>query len=370
MASNGTASDRAAALKDFDESKIGVKGLSDSGITSIPSIFLHPPLALSDLHSSSPTDATIPVIDLSHAPSQTHRPTIVQQIKEATKTWGFFQVINHGVHVSVLDQTIAAIKAFHDQPQHIKANYYKREEGQGFMYASNNDLYRSDAASWHDSVQAWMTPEAPKVEDLPEICGGEMLAWDSHAKGVADTVMELLSEGLGLEREKFKELTFSESRAMVGHCYPYCPQPDLTMGITPHTDPGTITVLLQNQVAGLQVKHGPHWVPVNPLPGALIINAGDMLQIISNGEYTSVQHRVLANSEKESRISIVMFFNVGKWRGSDGPDGYYGPLPELLSPEKPPLYRDFTVKEFLDNFYSKGIDTKSLPQKLEIQPQN
>ncbi|KAI9090609.1 hypothetical protein K1719_028462 [Acacia pycnantha] len=333
MASNGTASDRAAALKDFDESKIGVKGLSDSGITSIPSIFLHPPLALSDLHSSSPTDATIPVIDLSHAPSQTHRPTIVQQIKEATKTWGFFQVINHGVHVSVLDQTIAAIKAFHDQPQHIKANYYKREEGQGFMYASNNDLYRSDAASWHDSVQAWMTPEAPKVEDLPEICGGEMLAWDSHAKGVADT-------------------------------------PDLTMGITPHTDPGTITVLLQNQVAGLQVKHGPHWVPVNPLPGALIINAGDMLQIISNGEYTSVQHRVLANSEKESRISIVMFFNVGKWRGSDGPDGYYGPLPELLSPEKPPLYRDFTVKEFLDNFYSKGIDTKSLPQKLEIQPQN
>ncbi|XP_054779945.1 1-aminocyclopropane-1-carboxylate oxidase homolog 4-like [Prosopis cineraria] len=368
MASHGNGYDRAAAVKDFDDSKIGVKGLSDSGITSIPSIFLHPPQTLSDLRSCSPTDAAIPVIDLSDVSSQARRsPKLVQQIREAAKTWGFFQVINHGVDVSVLDETIAAIKAFHDQPQHVKAKYYKREEGRGVMFASNNDLYRTDAASWHDSLQAWMTPEAPKAEDLPEICGREMLAWDSHAKGVAETVMELLGEGLGLDRGKFKELTFSESRAIVGHIYPYCPQPDLTMGITPHTDPGIITVLLQNQVAGLQVKHGHHWVPVNPLPGALIINVGDMLQIISNGEYTSVQHRVLANAEKSSRISIVMFLNLSKWRGSDGPDGYYGPLPELVSPEKPPLYRDFTAKEFIDNFYGNGIDTKSLPQKLEIQ---
>lgn len=88
------------------------------------------------------------------------------------------------------------------------------------MYASNNDLYRSEAASWHDYIQAWMKPGPPKAEEMPEICGREMLAWDVHVKGVGDMVLELLSEGLGLERGRFKELTFSEARVMAGSYSP------------------------------------------------------------------------------------------------------------------------------------------------------
>ena len=91
--------------------------------------------------------------------------------------------------------------------------------------------------------------------------------------------MELLSEGLGLEPGKFKELTFSDTRLFVGVCYPHCPQPDLTMGLASHTDPTVLTVLLQNHVPGLQVRHGDEWVDVKPVPGGLIINAGDFLQV-------------------------------------------------------------------------------------------
>uniref|UniRef100_A0A2N9IPT6 Fe2OG dioxygenase domain-containing protein n=1 Tax=Fagus sylvatica TaxID=28930 RepID=A0A2N9IPT6_FAGSY len=205
--------DRMKEVKEFDESKMGVKGLSDSGITSIPRIFLQPPETLSDLQSSS-TCTNIPVINLSNINSNDHRLKIVEQVKEATKTWGFFQV---------------------------KAKFYKREEIGGVMYASKNDLYRANAAAWHDSLQAWMGPEAfkAKEEDIPEICRKEVVAWDKRGTEV-----------------------------VVGHCYPYCPQPDLTVGITPHTDPGVITVLLQNHVAGLQVKHGDEWVNVKPVPGA------------------------------------------------------------------------------------------------------
>ncbi|XP_050243630.1 1-aminocyclopropane-1-carboxylate oxidase homolog 1-like isoform X4 [Quercus robur] len=359
--------DRMKELKEFDESKMGVKGLSDSGITSIPRFFVHPPETLSDFKKSSSTCTNIPIIDLSgiiNSKDNDHRLKIVEQVKEAAKTWGFFQVINHGVPISVLEETIHAIRAFHDQPHEVKAKFYKREnELGGVMYTSNNDLYRAKSAAWHDSLQAWMGPEPLKVADLPEICRNEVVAWDKSATEVAETVMELLCEGLGLEAGKFKELTFLDARVLVGHCYPYCPQPDLTVGITSHTDPGVITVLLQNHVPGLQVKHGDEWVNVKPVPGGLIINAGDFLQIISNGEYKSVQHRVLANSYKEARISIVIFFNFSKWKG----DGYYGPLPELLSPEKPAIYRNFTSQEFFENFYGKGIDTKSLIEKIKIQ---
>ena len=86
------------------------------------------------------------------------------------------------------------------------------------------------------------------------------------------------------------------------------------------------------------------------------------LQIVSNGEYRSVQHRVLANSNNDPRISIVMFFNLAKWKGS----GYYGPLPELLTPQNPAIYRDFTMQEFNQNFYSKGLDSKSLIDKIKL----
>ncbi|GLT62698.1 hypothetical protein SLA2020_353150 [Shorea laevis] len=120
------------------------------------------------------------------------------------------------------------------------------------MYSSNNDLYREKAASWHDLLTAWMGPSPLEVEELPQICRNEVIAWDANARKVAETVMELLSEGLGLEAAKFKELTFSEARVFVGHCYLYCPQPDLTMGITSHTDPRVVTMLLQNQIPDLQ----------------------------------------------------------------------------------------------------------------------
>ncbi|XP_059427824.1 1-aminocyclopropane-1-carboxylate oxidase homolog 1-like isoform X2 [Corylus avellana] len=263
-------------MKEFDESKIGVKGLSDSGVTSIPRFFVHPPETLSDLKSSS-TCASIPVIDFSGVNSATHRRKIVEQVKEAATTWGFFQVINHGAPVPKLEETINAIKAFHEQPHEVKSKYYKRDEGQGMMYTSNNDLYRANAVAWHDSLQAWTAPTPQKAEDILEVCRKEMVAWDKRAIEVAETVMELLSQGLGLEAGKLKELKCSDSRAFVGHCYPYCPQSDLTVGITSHTDPSVVTVLLQNHVPRLQVKHGDEWVNVNPVPGGLIINVGDFL---------------------------------------------------------------------------------------------
>lgn len=355
--------DRMKEVKKFDNSKMGVKGLSDSGITTIPKFFVHRPETLSDLRKPSLTGVGIPVIDLSNVNTETGRVKVVGEIREAAKTWGFFQLVNHCVPVPVLDDTIAAIKAFHDRPLEEKAKYYVREEGRGVMYASNFDLHRSTAACWHDSLNVWMAPDPAAAEEIPAVCRRAVAEWDIHAKKVAEDVMELLCEGVGLKGGKLKELGCCDTRAIVGHCYPPCPQPDLTVGIKSHTDPGVLTVLLQNQVGGLQVKHGEDWVDVKPIHGGLIINIGDLLQIISNGEYNSVQHRVLANGSKEDRISIVEFFNVDKYDES----ARYGPLPELVSrPEKPCIYRNFTMKEFTENFYSKGLDSKSFVEKLKL----
>ncbi|XP_030956539.1 1-aminocyclopropane-1-carboxylate oxidase homolog 4-like isoform X1 [Quercus lobata] len=354
--------DRVKEVKQFDESKIGVKGLVDSGITTIPRFFVHPPDVLSQLKPGSKTrpDLVIPTIDLSGVDSHHNRSLIVDQIRQACSSFGFFQIINHGVPLGVLDRTIESIKGFHEEPTEIKARFYTRGPGTGVSYISNVDLYNSKAASWRDSLYLRMGPKMADHDQIPEICRNEVIEWDREIKRLGEVLSGLMCEGLGVETSRLKEMTCLEGRTMAGHYYPKCPQPDLTVGTVYHTDADVLTVLQQDNVGGLQVKYGEDWVDVKPVPGALIINVGDLLQIISNEVYRSAEHRVLANSSHEPRVSVAVFFNVGNR------DDLCGPLPELISSEKPALYRQFTVTDFMTRFYKTEVDGKSLSNYYKL----
>jgi len=106
-----------------------------------------------------------------------------------------------------------------------------------------------------------------------------VIEWDKEVKQLGERLLALLCQGLGLHADKLKEMSCSEGRVMVGHYYPYCPEPEKTVGIACHTDPGLLTVLLQDQVGGLQVKLDGKWVNVKSVHGALVINIGDLLQV-------------------------------------------------------------------------------------------
>ncbi|KAK9990242.1 hypothetical protein SO802_025227 [Lithocarpus litseifolius] len=82
-------------------------------------------------------------------------------------------------------------------------------------------------------------------------------------------------------------------------------------------------------------------------------------EIISNDNYVSVEHRVLAKASKEPRISAVAFFNLNN-------NANFEPLPELLSSDKPAIYRKSTVTEYLENYYSKGLGSRSFLKKINI----
>ncbi|KAI4357565.1 hypothetical protein L6164_001504 [Bauhinia variegata] len=346
--------DRAKAVKEFDESKIGVKGLIDSGIKELPPFFVHPPEILSDLKTRSKLQTEIPTVDLSEIESPDRRPAVVEQIRRAASTVGFFQIINHGIAQEVLDRTIASMKAFHEQPTEIKARVYRREAFTGVSFISNVDLYKSNAASWRDTLQIRLGPTLADEHEIPEICRKATIEWDRHIVRLGELLMGLLSEGLGLSTETLKEMTCYEGRVMVGHYYPFCPQPDMTVGLTSHADPGVLTVVLQDHIGGLQVRSSDGWIDVKPVPGALVINIGDLLQIISNEKYKSVDHRVLANASGEPRVSVAVFYNPG------ARENVFGPLPELTSAEKPARYRSFKYNEFITRFFSKQLDGKSL----------
>ncbi|PON81785.1 Oxoglutarate/iron-dependent dioxygenase [Trema orientale] len=359
MATNEDNYDRAKELKQFDDSKTGVKGLLDSGLSSIPRLFVHPPQTLAGLKpssSSSPPPISIPTINLS-APDSDRRSTIAAEISRAARELGFFQIVNHGISPEALDRTIAAVKAFHEQPPEVRSRFYRREMGTGVSYLSNVDLYQSKAASWRDTLQVRLGPTRPAPEQVPEICRDAVAQWDREVVRLGEVLMDLVGEGLGLGAGRLTELSCLDGRTMVGH---YCPQPDLTVGLGSHADPGVLTVLLQDHMGGLQIKYGEVWVDVKPVPGALVINIGDLLQIMSNDEYKSVDHRVLANSNREPRVSIAVFFNPSTR------DKVFGPLPEMVSPEKPAVYRQFTYSEFMQRFFTKELDGKSLRNYFKL----
>lgn len=89
----------------------------------------------------------------------------------------------------------------------------------------------------------------------------------------------LLSEALNLEPSRLVDMDCANGLTFVAHYYPACPQPELTIGASKHTDDSFLTVVLQDQIGGLQAFLEDQWVDIAPVPGALVINVGDLLQV-------------------------------------------------------------------------------------------
>ncbi|CAI0559061.1 unnamed protein product, partial [Linum tenue] len=106
-----------------------------------------------------------------------------------------------------------------------------------------------------------------------------LIEYSKQVKRLSKTILELLSEALGLEPNRLNQLGCGAGQLLLGHYYPACPEPEVTIGVTDHTDASFITILLQDQIGGLQVLHRNKWVDVQPRKGALVVNLGDLLQV-------------------------------------------------------------------------------------------
>ncbi|XP_062104522.1 1-aminocyclopropane-1-carboxylate oxidase homolog 1-like [Humulus lupulus] len=346
--------DRASEVKAFDETKAGVKGLVDAGITHIPRFFYK------SICDDSPvlrdSQFSIPVIDLGGLDGDSlERREIVDRVREASENGGFFHIVNHSIPESVMEKMKDGVGRFFEQETEVKKGFYSRDFTKPLFYNTNNSLYTSKSADWRDTLTYRMAPDPPNLEDLPLVCRDILVEYSKQVMKVGIFLFELISEALGLNPNHLYDMDCAEGQLLLCNYYPPCPQPELTMGATKHADADFFTVLFQDDIGGLQVLNDNKWIDVSAQPGALVVNIGDLLQLITNDRFKSVDHRVLA-SHAGLRISIASFFcNVIPT------SKLYGPIKELLSKNNPSKYRETTVKNYISHFRTKGLDgTKPL----------
>ncbi|KAG5554411.1 hypothetical protein RHGRI_012065 [Rhododendron griersonianum] len=135
--------DRKSELKAFDDTKTGVKGLLDAGVTKILHIFIHDKSQLNEISTSSfvASRFSVPIIDFEGIDEGSAQCAgIIKKVRDACEKFGFFQVMNHGIAKYIIDDMIDGVRRFHEQDTEVKKGFYTRDLTRKIGYLSNFDL--------------------------------------------------------------------------------------------------------------------------------------------------------------------------------------------------------------------------------------
>ncbi|CAL4922169.1 unnamed protein product [Urochloa decumbens] len=351
----------------WPEPVVRVQAVSETCGDTIPDRYVKPP---PDRPSPPPAAAAsgggsggpnIPVVDLSMPDAD----ATSQAVAAACREWGFFQAVNHGVRPELLRGARAAWRGFFRQPAEVRERYANSPatyEG----YGSRLGTAKGGPLDWGDYYFLHVLPASLKSHDkwpsLPASLRETTEEYSEEVVQLGRRVMRLLSSGLGLEAGRLQAAfggVGGEGACMRVNFYPRCPQPELTLGVAAHSDPGGMTMLLvDDHVRGLQVRNpAGEWITVDPVPDAFIVNVGDQIQVLSNAAYKSVEHRVTV-SAAEDRLSMAFFYNPR----SDLP---IAPMPELVTPARPALYPEMTFDQYRVFIRQRGLAGKAQLESLQ-----
>lgn len=307
------------------------------------------------LRSPDPGDyfAGMPVVDLSS-------PGAPRAIADACSRYGFFKLVGHGVPLDAMERVEAEAVRFFAQPQ---ADKDRAGPAYPFGYGSKRIGLNGDVG--------WLEYLLLAVDDasLSAACPVPSRAafraalneYIAAVRKVAARVLEAMAEGLGIAPlDALSAMVAAEGSDQVFRVNHYPPCTALqglghsATGFGAHTDPQLLSLLRSNGTSGLQValQDDGRWVSVPSDRDALFVNVGDSLQVLTNGRFKSVKHRVVANSLK-SRVSMIYF-------GGPSLAQRIAPLPQLLGEGEQSLYKDFTWSEYKKAAYKSRLGDNRL----------
>jgi len=319
--------------------------------------------------SSHPPDPLLrlPLIDIGGLRSNDLdvQQEVATQLRQACTQRGFFYIRNHGIDPVLIEETFAASRCFFDQPMADKLAVdktlspcnrgYEPLRAQTLESGAPPDLKESfyigaEVAADDARLRAGRFNTGPN--QWPPTQPGFRPAMERYyaaAYALGATVVRGLALSLQLPATHFDG--YLNDAAATLRLLHYPPQPAHPQpgekGCGEHTDFGGVTLLLQDDAGGLQVWDAQHkaWIDAPPVPGAFVVNIGDLFARWTNDHYVSTLHRVINRSGRE-RYSIPFFF-------TGNPTHHVECIPTCLAPGEQPKYAPITVEQHQIDCYRR-----------------
>jgi isopenicillin N synthase-like dioxygenase len=281
----------------------------------------------------------LPVIDVGPLVRGDDAGPTAEAIDAACREHGFFYVVGHGVDPGLQSRLDRAAREFFALPDDVKAGIAMVRAGRawrgwfpvgGELTSGRPDrkegiYFGAELAPDHPRVRAGVPLHGANLfPDDPADLAPSVLAYLDALTGVGHALARGLALALGHDAGWFdRHLTGDPLILFRIFHYPPDPAPD-EWGVGEHTDYGLLTLLLQDDSGGLEVRDPDgQWIEAPPLAGSFVCNLGDMLERMTDGRYRSTSHRV-RNSSGRSRLSFPFFFDPGWDAVVPGQPGTYG----------------------------------------------
>ncbi|PYH87785.1 Clavaminate synthase-like protein [Aspergillus ellipticus CBS 707.79] len=328
--------------------------------------------------------AAPPILDFApfYGGDSAAKAQLVQTIRDSCLYNGFFQITGHRVPLDLQRRVMGCARRFFDLPLEEKLKIDKNQNtfNRGYELLRSQMLEVGTGPELKEGLyigqeiptdhphylqkklNSGPNQWPPTVADKEEFARTSMEYYNA-VFDLAKDVLAVLALTLDVGEDYFDPLTDGAVATMRMLHYPAQPKDadeKLNRGIGAHTDFGCITLLLQDEVDGLQVLDAPtgEWLDVQPVPGAYVVNLGNLFMRMANDRYRSNIHRVINKSGRE-RYSIPFFF-------SGNPDYLCECLPNCRAADEAPKYPPITVEDMVTASYKESYGrAEKYKQELE-----
>ncbi|MEM9034598.1 MAG: 2-oxoglutarate and iron-dependent oxygenase domain-containing protein [Actinomycetota bacterium] len=313
---------------------------------------------------------SLPVIDISGLASSNaaDRAAVGRALYEACSTKGFFACVGHGIPQGLMDASLEQTRAFFALPIETKLALHKEQSPANRGYEPVGDQTLEPGAA-PDQKEGFYLGDDLR-EDDPRVLAGTFNAganvWPSDLPSFrpvmvatmaalrtnVEGIMRGLALSLDLDEDHFDAFVRDPMMTLRPlHYPPVGDGEDPGPGAGAHTDFGGITMLLQDDVGGLEVDDPElgRWVEVPPTKGAYVVNLGDMISRWTNDRYRSTRHRVVTNHSGRDRYSLPFFY-------TGNPDHVVSCIETCLEPGEEPRYPPIRVQDHMKAMYARTYD--------------
>ena len=240
---------------------------------------------------------------------------------------GFFYLVGHGVEQELIDELLAVSRQFFELPTEDKLAIENVHSPQFRGYTRIGGELTHGDVDWREQIDIGVERDAvepgPGVPDYWRLEGPNLLPdslpelsdavarWNEQLSAVALRLMRAWALSLGSPEDAFDDAFANKPFSMIKIVrYPGESGPEPKQGVGAHRDGGVLTLLLvEPEKGGLQVEHDGDWIEAPSVPGAFVVNIGEMLELATGGYLKATLHRVISPSVGSDRISIPFFFN-------------------------------------------------------------